>query len=155
MGAPSRGKLRGTRFKPLFVDAGRIVNGVKFWNDNAELLARARNEFGVPEQIIVSLIGIETRYGKQVGGIRVLDSLATLAFDWPARAGFFRGELEQFLLLAREQRWDPAQVRGSFAGAMGLRGAAPCRAAAFATLSTMTATVTSICGRTPQTSSAA
>ena len=119
MGAPSTGKP-WYEFKPLFVDTGRIVNGVKFWNDNAELLARARNEFGVPEQIIVSLIGIETRYGKQVGGIRVLDSLATLAFDWPARAGFFRGELEQFLLLAREQRWDPTQVRGSFAGAMGL-----------------------------------
>jgi len=119
IGAPSTAKP-WYEFKPLFVDAGRIGNGVKFWNDNADLLTRARNEFGVPEAIIVSLIGIETRYGKQTGGIRIIDSLSTLAFDWPQRAEFFRGELEQFLLLCREQNWNPLSIKGSFAGAMGL-----------------------------------
>lgn len=107
-------------FKPLFVDAGRVAGGVKFWADNADVLARASNEFGVPEAIIVALIGIETRYGKQTGGYRVMDALTTLAFDWPARGDYFRAELEEFLLLAREQHWDPLSVRGSFAGAMGL-----------------------------------
>ncbi|PWT76692.1 MAG: lytic murein transglycosylase B [Proteobacteria bacterium] len=107
-------------FKPLFVDAGRVVGGVKFWSDNADILARASSEFGVPEAIIVALIGIETRYGKQTGGYRVIDALTTLAFDWPQRGEYFRTELEEFLLLAREQHWDPLSVRGSYAGAMGL-----------------------------------
>jgi membrane-bound lytic murein transglycosylase B len=107
-------------FKPLFVDAQRITGGVKYWNDNAELLERARKEFGVPEAIIVSVIGIETRYGKRTGNFRVMDALSTLAFDVPARADYFRRELEQFLLLAREQQWDPLSINGSFAGAMGM-----------------------------------
>jgi membrane-bound lytic murein transglycosylase B len=107
-------------FKPLFVDAQRITGGVKYWNDNAELLERARKEFGVPEAIIVSVIGIETRYGKRTGNFRVMDALSTLAFDVPGRADYFRRELEQFLLLAREQQWDPLSINGSFAGAMGM-----------------------------------
>jgi membrane-bound lytic murein transglycosylase B len=74
----------------------------------------------VPEGIVVALIGVETRYGRQTGRFRIMDTLTNLAFDWPARREFFRGELEQFLLLAREQRWDPLSVKGSFAGAMGL-----------------------------------
>jgi membrane-bound lytic murein transglycosylase B len=107
-------------FKPLFVDDARIVNGVRFWSDHGELLARAQQEFGVPESVIVSIVGIETRYGRFTGNIRVVDSLATLGFDVPGRQDYFRGELEQFLLLAREQRWDPGAVKGSFAGAMGM-----------------------------------
>jgi membrane-bound lytic murein transglycosylase B len=107
-------------FRPLFVDAGRFANGPPFWDANAQLLARAHTEFGVPESVIVSIIGIETRYGKVTGGFRVLDSLYTLAFEVPARADYFRGELEQFLLLAREQGWDAAGVSGSYAGAMGM-----------------------------------
>ena len=107
-------------FKPLFVDQARITAGVKYWSENAELLTRARNEFGVPEPVIVALIGIESRFGRQVGTFRVMDTLATLAFHWPGRNEFFRGELEQFLLLCREQGWDPLQIKGSFAGAMGL-----------------------------------
>jgi membrane-bound lytic murein transglycosylase B len=119
IGAPSTAKP-WFEFKPLFVDDARIVNGARFWSDHAELLARARQEFGVPESVIVSIIGIETRYGRFTGNIRVVDALATLAFDVPGRQDFFRGELEQFLLLAREQRWDPAAIKGSFAGAMGM-----------------------------------
>lgn len=119
IGAPSTSKS-WYEFKPLFVDAGRIGGGVRYWNENAGTLSRARNEFGVPEAVIVALIGIETRYGRNTGGYRVIDALSTLAFDWPARGDFFRGELEEFLLLCREQSWDPLTVKGSFAGAMGL-----------------------------------
>jgi membrane-bound lytic murein transglycosylase B len=107
-------------FRPLFVDERRISGGVQFWNDNAETLARARETFGVPEGIIVSLIGIETRYGRITGGHKVAEALSMLAFDLDNRPAFFRSELEQFLLLAREQRWEPLGVNGSFAGAMGL-----------------------------------
>jgi membrane-bound lytic murein transglycosylase B len=107
-------------FRPLFVDQSRIDNGVKFWEENAEDLARARAEFGVPEAVIVSIIGIETRYGRFTGGFKTLDALYTLGFEGQNRPAFFRGELEQFLVLAREQRWDPASIKGSFAGAMGL-----------------------------------
>jgi membrane-bound lytic murein transglycosylase B len=119
MNAPSTAKP-WYEFKPLFVDQARIAGGVKFWNDNAEVLARARNDFGVPENIIVALIGVETRYGRHVGTYRIMDTLSTLAFEYPTRREFFRGELEQFLLLAREQQWDPLSIKGSFAGAMGL-----------------------------------
>jgi membrane-bound lytic murein transglycosylase B len=119
IGAPSTNKS-WYEFKPLFVDSGRIGGGVKYWTENAAVLERARSEFGVPEAVIVALIGIETRYGRNTGGYRVIDALTTLAFDWPARGDFFRGELEEFLLLCREQNWDPLTVKGSFAGAMGL-----------------------------------
>jgi len=119
MAAPSTAKP-WYEFKPLFVDQARIAGGVKFWNDNGEVLAQARSEFGVPEAIIVALIGIETRYGRNTGGFRVMDTLTTLAFDWPSRRDFFRHELEQFLLLAREQGWDPLAIKGSFAGALGM-----------------------------------
>jgi membrane-bound lytic murein transglycosylase B len=107
-------------FRPLFVDERRVSGGVQFWNDNAETLARARETFGVPEGIIVSLIGIETRYGRITGGHKVVEALSTLAFDLQNRPDYFRGELEQFLLLAREQKWNPLDITGSYAGALGL-----------------------------------
>jgi membrane-bound lytic murein transglycosylase B len=118
MSAPSTAKP-WYEFKPLFVDQGRVAGGIKFWNEHAELLARARNEFGVPEAIIAAVIGIETRYGRNTGNFRIVETLTTLGFYWPSRNEFFRGELEQFLLLAREQGWDAASIKGSFAGAMG------------------------------------
>jgi len=107
-------------FRPLFVDERRISGGVAFWNEHADLLDRASREYGVPEAIFVSLIGIETRYGRITGGHKVIEALSTLVFDLGYRADYFRGELEQFLLLAREQGWDPLQVTGSYAGAMGI-----------------------------------
>jgi membrane-bound lytic murein transglycosylase B len=107
-------------FRPLFVDEQRISGGVQFWKDNADTLARAHDVFGVPEGIIVSLIGIETRYGRVTGGHKVVEALSTLAFDLDNRPEFFRSELEQFLLLAREQQWDAAGITGSYAGAMGM-----------------------------------
>lgn len=107
-------------FRRRNVDPGRIDGGVRFWSENRALLERASREFGVPEEIIVATIGIETMYGRMTGSFRVLDALATLAFDYPPRAEFFRGELEQYLLLARESGLDAAGTRGSFAGAIGI-----------------------------------
>jgi membrane-bound lytic murein transglycosylase B len=107
-------------FRPLFVDQSRIDNGVRFWDTHADLLTNARTEFGVPEAIVVSIVGIETRYGRFTGSFRIVEALSTLAFDTQNRPDYFRQELEQFLLLAREQGWDALAVTGSYAGAMGL-----------------------------------
>ncbi|MFN3398237.1 MAG: lytic transglycosylase domain-containing protein, partial [Sulfurimicrobium sp.] len=102
------------RYRSNFVNPWRISHGVSFWNENAEALMRARRIYGVPEEVIVAILGVETRYGSYPLPYPVLDTLATLAFDYPRRGEFFRGELEQFLLLMREEGRDPLSVRGSF-----------------------------------------
>jgi len=107
-------------YAPQFLNAGRIAAGVAFWDANADALARAQAQFGVPAEIIVAVLGVETYWGRITGHYRALDALATLAFDYPRRAAFFRGELKALLLLAREQRVPAATLQGSFAGAMGL-----------------------------------
>src|SRR3982751_3094884 len=107
-------------FRPIFVNPKRIAGGVAFWNSYSETLERARMEFGVPEEIITAIIGVETLYGAQSGKHRVLDALTTLAFGYPKRAEFFRGELEHYLLLGREQNADLLSINGSYAGAMGI-----------------------------------
>jgi membrane-bound lytic murein transglycosylase B len=107
-------------YRPAFVNRPRITGGARFWQDNAAALERAQAQFGVPAELVVATIAAETLFGKMMGTHPVLDSLATLAFEFPRRAEFFRGELEQFLLLARELSIDPSQPRGSFAGAMGI-----------------------------------
>jgi len=109
-----------TRYRARFVNPQRIAGGVEFWRDHAATLARARALYGVPEEVIVAIIGVETVYGRNTGGFSVLEALATLAFQYPRRADFFRTELEQFLLLSRENGLDPLQVRGSYAGAIGI-----------------------------------
>jgi membrane-bound lytic murein transglycosylase B len=106
-------------YRPIFLQPDRIQGGVKFWQENAELLDRISREYGVPPEIIVAIIGVETRYGQHTGRYRVLDALATLAFGYPKRADFFRAELEQFLVLSREESVDPRAALGSYAGAMG------------------------------------
>jgi len=98
----------------------RIEGGVRFWQQNQAVLEKATREFGVPEEILVATIGIETVYGRNTGSVKVLDALTTLAFDYPPRAEFFRTELEQYLLLVRENGIDAANTRGSYAGAIGL-----------------------------------
>jgi len=108
------------QYRPLYVNAERIAGGLRFWEANAASLVRAAGEYGVPEELIVATIGVETVYGRVTGTHRVLDALATLAFDFPRRAEFFRGELEQFLLLARDGVLDPLQAKGSYAGAIGI-----------------------------------
>lgn len=107
-------------YRPLFINSRRIAGGVAFWNSHAATLERARKEFGIPEEIITAVIGVETTYGVQTGRHRVLDALTTLAFDYPKRAKFFRDELEQYLLLGREQDADVVNIRGSYAGAIGI-----------------------------------
>jgi membrane-bound lytic murein transglycosylase B len=107
-------------YRAAFVNPQRIRLGLEFWNKYRQTLRRAEKQYGVPQEIIVALIGVETIYGKNAGSYRVLDALTTLAFDYPRRAVFFRGELENYLLLAREQQLDLLATRGSYAGAMGI-----------------------------------
>ena len=108
------------RYRPRFLNDRRIDGGVRFWQENQGQLAKAQALYGVPAEIIVAIIGVETEYGRNMGGFRVFEALATLAFNYPPRAEFFRTELEQFLLLARENSLDPLAVKGSFAGAIGI-----------------------------------
>ncbi|MCL2886856.1 MAG: lytic murein transglycosylase B [Betaproteobacteria bacterium] len=108
------------RYRQRFVNERRIANGIRFWQDHPTALVRARVLYGVPEEIIVAIIGVETEYGRNTGGFGVFEALATLAFRYPRRSDYFRGELEQFLLLARENRFDPLAVKGSYAGAIGI-----------------------------------
>ena len=96
-----------------------MQNGVVFWNQYQDALQRAWQVYGVPPEIIVGIIGVETRWGRVMGKTRIIDALATLAFDYPRRADYFAGELETFLLMSRTEGDDPLELRGSFAGAMG------------------------------------
>ena len=107
-------------YRRRIVEPTRIENGMRFWLENRAALERAARDFGVPEELIVATIGVETLYGRNTGSFKVLDALVTLAFDYPPRAEFFRGELEEFVLLARETGLDAATVRGSYAGAIGI-----------------------------------
>ena len=122
---PATGTVKNwNAYRARFIERERIDAGAAFWRANAQWLERAEQRWGVPPQIVIGVIGVETFYGRLSGNIRVIDALATLAFDFPTgrrdRAPFFRGELEQFLLWCARERCDPAQVQGSFAGAMGL-----------------------------------
>jgi membrane-bound lytic murein transglycosylase B len=116
---PAEKTLTWAEYRKIFIQDSRIDKGVIFWQANRNTLAQAAEQYGVPEEIIVAIIGVETRYGENKGSYRVLDALATLGFDYPPRATFFRKELEHFLLLSREQKQDPAKLLGSYAGAMG------------------------------------
>jgi len=106
-------------YRKLFVTEERTVKGLAFWKKHAETLFRAQGELGVPAEIMVAILGVETRYGTQTGRFRVLEALTTLAFAYPERAEFFRNELAEFLLLSRELGVHPLAVRGSYAGALG------------------------------------
>jgi membrane-bound lytic murein transglycosylase B len=116
---PAESTMPWHRYRNIFVKESRIAGGIEFWQQHQKTLQRAQETYGVPVEIIVAIIGIESRYGKNTGKYRVIDSLSTLAFYYPKRAKFFRGELEHFLLLSREENVDPTQSKGSYAGAMG------------------------------------
>jgi membrane-bound lytic murein transglycosylase B len=114
-------------YRSRFIDPVRISAGVKFWQDNQETLERAEKEYGVPAEIIVGIIGVETIYGQQTGNFRVIDTLATLAFNFPEshpraaeRRDYFRRELEHFLVMQNQLQADPLKPLGSYAGAMGM-----------------------------------
>jgi len=109
-----------SEYRAAFVNANGVRTGLKFWRLHASELKRAERQFGVPAEIIVALLGVETRYGYNTGKFRTLDALSTLAFDYPRRAKFFRDELEQYLLLAREKKFDELKVKSSYAGALGI-----------------------------------
>ncbi len=107
------------RYRKKFITPDNVQNGVVFWNQYEDALNRAWQVYGVPPEIIVGIIGVETRWGRVMGKTRILDALATLSFNYPRREEYFSGELETFLLMARDEQDDPLNLKGSFAGAMG------------------------------------
>jgi membrane-bound lytic murein transglycosylase B len=119
MSRPAEKRLAWYEYRKIFLTSSRIDDGVAFWTQYADILAKAEKAFGVDPQIVVAIIGVETRYGSNTGRHRVLDALSTLAFDYPPRSEFFTAELEQYLLLAREENIDLFSATGSYAGAMG------------------------------------
>ena len=119
MRRPAERRLNWHEYSKIFLDEQRISGGVEFWRQNLASLERAQRDYGVAPEVIVAIIGVETRYGRVTGRHRVIDALMTLAFDYPPRASFFRKELTQFLLLAREEGKSPLGLMGSYAGAMG------------------------------------
>lgn len=118
-GAPAEGQV-WRAYRPIFLTEERINGGVEFWNRHAALLDAATRQYGVDTEYLVAIIGVETQYGKNTGKHNTLQALTTLAFDFPRRASFYQKELEQFLLLSREEKVRPQIFNGSYAGAMGL-----------------------------------
>ena len=116
---PAEKMLTWGEYRKIFLTEKRISGGRKFMAENRETLERAEKEYGVPKEIISAIIGVETSYGQIMGRYRVVDALSTLSFDYPARSKFFTKELEELLLLSREQKFDPMVLKGSYAGAMG------------------------------------
>lgn len=116
---PAERTLNWAEYRPIFMTDERIQAGAAFWREHREALQKVSNDTGVPIEIIVGIIGVETYYGRITGGHRVLDALATLAFYYPPRETFFRRELQEFLLLVREEEMQAVDAFGSYAGAMG------------------------------------
>ncbi|HZW59579.1 MAG TPA: lytic murein transglycosylase B [Woeseiaceae bacterium] len=116
---PAERTLSWLEYRDIFLTDKRVTAGAEFWREHFDTLQRISRETGVSCEVLVGIIGVETFFGRITGKYRVLDALATLAFDYPPRAGFFRRELEEFLLLASEEQMDPADATGSYAGAMG------------------------------------
>ena len=106
-------------YREIFLNDKRLEQGVEFYREHRATLERAERETGVPAEMIVSIIGVETYYGRVAGSYRVIDALSTLAFDYPPRSDFFTGELKSYLILTRQQGFDPLALKGSYAGAMG------------------------------------
>ncbi len=119
MSRPAEKALKWFQYRDIFLGQQRISGGIQFWADNSAALESAETSFNVAPEYVVAIIGVETYFGRVMGSHRVLDALSTLAFDYPPRARFFRNELTEFLLLAREEKRSPADLKGSYAGAMG------------------------------------
>ena len=119
MDRPAEKAKPWSEYRPIFLTERRVREGTDFWIAHRQALDRASVRSGVAPEYLAAILGVETYYGRLTGSYRVLDALATLAFDYPARAKFFRDELEQFLLLTRDAGFDPQKVKGSYAGAMG------------------------------------
>lgn len=119
MSRPAERVLQWEGYRKIFITEDRISKGKEFLVEHKATFDRMEKQFGVPREVVAAIIGVETRYGKHKGNYRVIDALATLGFDYPPRSKFFRSELEQFFLLSREQGFDPVELKGSYAGAMG------------------------------------
>lgn len=119
MSRPAEKTKTWKEYRKIFIKDRRINGGVKFWLENKQALQKAEETYGVPAEYIVSIIGVETLYGRITGSYRVVDALSTLAFDYPKRSPFFTKELEHYLLLTKQQEKDPLAFKGSYAGAMG------------------------------------
>jgi membrane-bound lytic murein transglycosylase B len=116
---PAEKTLQWWEYRTRVLTQERIDAGVQLWHEHKELLDQVAIEYQVSPEYLIAVLGVETRYGRVTGRYRVVDALATLAFDYPPRANYFRKELTEFLLLAREEKFDPLSIRGSYAGAMG------------------------------------
>ncbi|TNC80064.1 MAG: lytic murein transglycosylase B [Oleiphilus sp.] len=116
---PAEKRLEWKGYRKIFLTDDRIKRGKDFIREHRKTLEKAQEKFGVPVEVIAAIIGVETRYGRNKGSYRVVDALSTLAFDYPPRSKFFRKELKQAFLLAREQGFDVLNLKGSYAGAMG------------------------------------
>jgi membrane-bound lytic murein transglycosylase B len=120
------------RYRKIFMTEERIDGGVEFLEKHHDLLKQAESKYGVPAEIVTAIIGVETKYGKITGSHRVIDALKTLGFGYPKRGEFFRRQLEEFLLMMREEQMDPQQPLGSYAGAIGMPQFIPSSFRAFA-----------------------
>jgi len=116
---PAEKRLTWGEYRKIFIQPKRISRGVTFWKENQKALSRAEQQYGVPAEMIVAIIGVETHYGRIMGSYRVVDALATLGFDYPKRAKFFRGQLKEYMHMVKEEQIDPFSLSGSYAGAMG------------------------------------
>jgi len=116
---PAEGTKEWVDYRPLFLTQERVEKGLAFWREHEEALKRAEAMYGVPPEMILAILGVETKYGGNKGRNRVIDALSTLGFDYPPRAPFFRKELREFLILSKENGLDPLNTWGSYAGAMG------------------------------------
>ncbi len=119
MEKPAEG-LSWHKYRKIFMTESRIKEGVQFWQKHKAILTAVEEKYGVPAEIIIAILGVETKYGQNTGYDKVIDALSTLAFNYPKRSKFFLGELESFLILCREEKMNPLEPKGSYAGAMGL-----------------------------------
>ena len=120
MNRPAEKSKAWYEYRAIFLTDKRIKQGAKFWQENSNVLKYAEEVYGVPVEIIVAIIGVETFYGRLQGSYRVMDALSTLAFKYPKRSKFFRGELKHFLVMSKDQNFNPLSKKGSYAGAMGM-----------------------------------
>lgn len=116
---PAEKRLDWGGYRAIFIEQRRVNQAVEFWKENRATLERAEETFGVPPEIVLAIMGVETRFGRVTGSYRVLDALATLGFDYPKRAEFFRGQLADYFRLTRQEEVAPGTLKGSYAGAMG------------------------------------
>lgn len=116
---PAERRLNWGEYRAIFIEQRRINQAIQFWKEHQETLLKAEEVYGVPPEIVLAIMGVETRFGRITGNYRVLDALSTLGFDYPKRADFFLGQLGDYFRLARQEGVEPGVLKGSYAGAMG------------------------------------